>query len=53
MAAVWESFFLSFFKDPLTRQINEAVRIANTTNNMNRKNAWKKTAVPLTTFVRQ
>ena len=42
-----------FFKDPLTRQINESVRIANTTNNMNRKNAWKKTAVPLTTFVRQ
>ena len=42
-----------FFKDPLTRQINESVRIANTTNNMNRKNAWKKTAVPLDTFIRQ
>ena len=42
-----------YFSEPLTRQINEAVRIFNTTNNMNRKNEWKKTAIPKATFERQ
>ena len=42
-----------FFSEPLTRQIDEAVRIFNTTNAINRRNEWKKTAIPKATFERQ
>ena len=41
------------FKDPLTRQINEAVRIYHAKNPMNRKGEWRKTAVPRATYSRE
>ena len=42
-----------FFSEPLTREIDEAVRIFNTTNAINRRNEQKKTAIPKATFERQ
>ena len=41
-----------YFVDPLSRQINEAVRIRNSTNTMNRRGEWKKTAVFQARFIR-
>ena len=35
-----------FFREPLSRQVDEAVRIYNALNSLNRKNEWRKTAVP-------
>ena len=42
-----------YFTDPLTRQIDEAVRIHHTRKSMNRRGEWRKTAVPRVTFVRE
>ena len=42
-----------YYKEPLTRQVNEAVRIFNGPNTMNRKNEWRKTAVPRAIFEKQ
>jgi hypothetical protein len=42
-----------YFTEPLTRQINEAVRIYHTENKMNRKGEWRKAAVPRATYARE
>ena len=42
-----------YFTDPLTRQIDEAVRIHNSPNLMNRKGEWKKAAVPQPLYIRE
>ena len=42
-----------YFSDPLTRQIEEAVRIFHTKHPMNRKGEWKKTAIPRATYARE
>ena len=42
-----------YFMEPLTRQIDEAVRIYHTKNAMNRKGEWRKTAVPRATYARE
>ena len=42
-----------YFKEPLTRQIDEAVRIYHAKDVMNRKGEWKKTAVPRATYARE
>ena len=42
-----------YFAEPLSRQINEAVRIHNTPNIMNRRGEWKKTVVPQAHFIRE
>ena len=41
-----------YFKEPLTRQIDEAVRIYQCSHLMNRKGEWRKTAVPRLQFTR-
>ena len=41
-----------YFQEPLTRQINEAVRIYHSSRIMNRKGEWKKTAVPRANYTR-
>ena len=42
-----------YFMDPLTRQINEAVRIHHSSNTLNRKGEWRKTAVPQAQYIRE
>ena len=42
-----------FFSDPLTRQIEEAVRIFHTRNTINRKGEWRKTAIPRASYARE
>ena len=42
-----------YYTEPLTRQINEAVRIHHCTNLMNRKGEWRKTAAPRPQFIRE
>ena len=42
-----------FFREPLSRQVDEAVRIYNAPNNLNRRNEWRKTAVPRAMYERQ
>lgn len=42
-----------FFNEPLTRQINEAVRIHSNPNNMNRKGEWRIPATSQAQFVRE
>ena len=42
-----------YFTEPMTRQINEAVRIHHSTNTMNRKGEWKRIAVPQAQFIRE
>ena len=44
-----------YFADPRTRQdfVEEAVRIFHTSNPINRKGEWKKTAIPRATYVRE
>ena len=42
-----------YFADPLTRQVEEAVRIFHTSNPINRKGEWKKTAIPRATYVKE
>ena len=42
-----------FFMDPLTRQVEEAVRIFHCKKTMNRKGEWKKIAVPRMTYTRE
>ena len=41
-----------YYRDPLSRQINEAVRIYNANNVMNRRNEWRRTAVSRATYER-
>ena len=43
----------SYFSDPLTRQVEEAVRIFHTSNPINRKGEWRKTAIPRATYARE
>ena len=42
-----------FFMDPLTRQVEEAVRIFHSKKTMNRRGEWKKIAVPRATYSRE
>ena len=42
-----------YFREPLTRQIDEAVRIFHSKNLMNRRGEWRKTAVPRATYARE
>ena len=42
-----------YFTEPMTRQIDEAVRIHHSTNLMNRKGEWKRVAVPRAQFIRE
>ena len=42
-----------YFREALTRQIDEAVRIFHTSNAMNRKGEWRKTAVPKATYAKE
>ena len=42
-----------YFADPLTQQVEEAVRIFHTSNHINRKGEWKKTAIPRATYARE
>ena len=42
-----------YFVDPLTRQVEEAVRLFHTSNSINRKGEWKKTAIPRATYARE
>ena len=41
-----------YFREPLTRQIDEAVRIHHTLDTMNRRGEWRKAAVPRATYSR-
>ena len=42
-----------YFTEPLTRQVNEAVRIFHCARSMNRRGEWKKIAVPRIQFSRE
>lgn len=42
-----------YFMEPLTRQVDEAVRIHCCTNLMNRKSEWRKAAVPRAAYIRE
>ena len=42
-----------YYAEPLSRQINEAVRIYHSNKTMNRKSEWRKAAVPRATFSRE
>ena len=42
-----------YFCEPLTRQVEEAVRRFHTRNPINRKGEWKKTAIPRATYARE
>ena len=42
-----------YFTEPMTRQINEAVRIHHSTDTMNRKGEWKRIAVPQAQLIRE
>ena len=42
-----------YFVEPLSRQVDEAVRIFHSKNLMNRKGEWKKTAVARPQYLRE
>ena len=42
-----------YFREAMTRQIDEAIRIHHSSNTMNRKGEWKRVAVPRAQFIRE